>query len=227
VTKPVRLVVFDCDGTLVDSQHIIIAAMELAFRRLGLTPLTPAEVRNNVGLSLEQTARLVLPDDDEEQRQALIDGYRAAFFELKHQPEHSQALFPGARELLDELRRRELLLAVATGKSRHGLRSTLEDFGLLEYFTSLQTADDAPSKPHPGMILNAMEQTGSNADETLMVGDTSFDIEAGVNAGARSIGVSWGYHPSSALREAGAEAIVDRFDELLPLLDLAETESTR
>jgi phosphoglycolate phosphatase len=126
-----------------------------------------------------------------------------------------EPLFPRTREVLGMLDRNGHLLGVATGKSHSGLLEVLEHHRLTALFVSFQTADRHPSKPHPGMLEEAMRETGSAPAETLMVGDTSFDMEMARAAGARPIGVAWGYHPPEMLEAAGAELILEDFDQLL------------
>lgn len=130
------------------------------------------------------------------------------------QRDYHDPLYPGAAEAIEALDTAGYLLGVATGKSRRGLHHTLDTLGLRQRFVTLQTADDAPSKPHPEMLRRAMSETGCTADETILVGDTTFDIEMAVNAGAVAIGVSWGYHHPDELDAAGAQKIVDSFPEL-------------
>jgi phosphoglycolate phosphatase len=213
-----RLVVFDCDGTLVDSQHVIVAAMGEGFGRNGLAPPPAEAVRRVVGLSLLEAVARLHPDGDETRWQALADGYRAAWQTIRAAEGVSEPLFEGARDVLDELDRRGHLLAVATGKSRPGLDMVLAHHDLTPLFVSLQTADRHPGKPHPGMLEGAMRETGSTPEETVMVGDTTFDVEMALAAGALPIGVAWGYHPRAALERAGAATILERFDDLLSLL---------
>jgi phosphoglycolate phosphatase len=209
------LAVFDCDGTLVDSQHNIVAAMTEAWRAFGLEPLAGAEVRRVVGLPLVDAIAVLFPDGERRDHIALSDLYKDAFRALRHQPDHHEPLYPGAVETLDDLEADGVLLAVATGKSRRGLVATLDRHGLAERFTVLKTADDAPGKPNPDMLLAAMSETGASPDSTVMIGDTVFDIEMAVNARIPAIGVSWGYHDPVELVSAGANEIVDRFGDVV------------
>ena len=210
----IRLVVFDCDGTLVDSQHAIVAAMRQAFTDNSLRLPEPEAVRQIVGLSLLKAMEALAPDAMPEQHRALERDYRRAFQLSRQREEHREALYPGAAETVAALDAAGYLLGVATGKGRRGLRTTLERYGLDGHFVTLQTAEDAPSKPHPGMLERAMAEVGAAPDETVLVGDTVFDIEMAVNAGAASIGVRWGYHDAALLSAAGARAIVETFDAL-------------
>jgi phosphoglycolate phosphatase len=209
-----RLIVFDCDGTLVDSQQLIVEAARQTLVAHGLEPLEASAVRAVIGLSLELALAQLVPDADERMLISLVATYRATWRLLRTQGV-LEPLFPRTREVLDLLDRNGHLLGVATGKSRSGLLQVLDHHGLTARFVSFQTADCHPSKPHPSMLQEAMRETGSSPRETLMVGDTSFDMEMARAAGARAIGVSWGYHPSELLEAAGAELILGSFDQLL------------
>jgi phosphoglycolate phosphatase len=212
-----RLIVFDCDGTLVDSQHLIIDAMRATFESCGLPPPSDDAVRHIVGLSLGEAIGELVPGIGQAERAALVDGYKQTFQAMRRQPLFHEPLFEGARETLHELDRRGHLLAVATGKSDRGLMSVLQHHALSDLFVSLQTADRHPSKPHPSMIEAAMRETGSAPHQTLMVGDTSYDMQMARAARVRPLGVGWGYHAVAALELAGAEVILDRFEQLLEL----------
>lgn len=209
-----RLIVFDCDGTLVDSQQLIVEAARQTLLAHGLEPLEASAVRAVIGLSLELALAQLVPDADERMLISLVATYRASWRLLRTQGV-LEPLFPRAREVLDILDRNGHLLGVATGKSRAGLLQVLDHHGLTARFVSFQTADRHPSKPHPSMLQEAMRETGSEPSETLMVGDTSFDMEMARAAGARAIGVAWGYHPPELLEAAGAELVLDSFDQLL------------
>ena len=214
----IRLVVFDCDGTLVDSQGLIVKAMSGAFRARGLEPPEPGLVRAVVGLSLVEAIGRLLPTATAAECLDLADGYRAAWRSLREVDGVSEPLYPGVRETLAELGGRGHLLGVATGKARRGLDLVLAHHGLRGLFVSLQTADRHPSKPHPAMLEEAMRETGSERHETLMVGDTSFDVEMAGAAGVRAIGVAWGYHPAEALAHAGAEVVLEDMGQLLQIV---------
>ncbi len=210
----IRLIVFDCDGTLVDSQHAIIAAMRQAFVDNSLPPPEPEAVRQIVGLSLLKAMEALEPGALPERHRALERDYRRAFQLSRQREEHQEQLYPGAAKAVAALDEAGYLLGVATGKGRRGLRMTLERHGLDGHFVTLQTAEDAPSKPHPGMLERAMAEAGAAPEETVLVGDTVFDIEMAVNAGAAPIGVGWGYHDAALLSAAGARMIVETFDAL-------------
>ena len=214
-----HLIIFDCDGTLVDSQHMIVAAMEGAFLAAGLAAPQPDKVRGVIGLSLEGAVARLL-DKDQRHRSAKIAGdYKAAFRDLRVGRSIEEPLYPGVREAIEALSAcEEIMLAIATGKSRRGVDAVLEREGLARHFISIQTADEHPSKPDPSMILQAMAETGATPPQTVMVGDTVFDIEMAVNAGVEGIGVAWGYHPAGDLSEAGASLVLPSSADLGPAL---------
>jgi phosphoglycolate phosphatase len=149
----------------------------------------------------------------------LVEAYKDAFHTLRQDPGNAEPLFPGAERCLDWLKGREdVLLGIATGKSRRGVAYLLDRHGWHDTFSVIQTADDAPSKPHPGMILQAMKETGVGPHDTVMVGDSSFDIGMGRAAGVLPVGVSWGFQPVAALTESGAGPIVNSYAELEAVL---------
>ncbi len=214
-----RLAVFDCDGTLVDSQHAIVAAMAAAWRVEGLEPPEARAVRRVVGLPLAEAIARLLPQGEAGDFERLSRQYKAAFSELRRRPDHEEPLYPGATEALDALDSRGYLLGIATGKSRRGLAATLERHALAGRFATLQTGDDGPGKPNPEMLLRAMAETGAGADDTVMIGDTSFDMLMARSAGAVAVGVSWGYHDSGELVDTGAQLVIESFEELPSVLD--------
>jgi phosphoglycolate phosphatase len=216
--KPVRLIVFDCDGTLVDSQATIVACAQAAFLAEGLAVPTAEAVRRIVGLSLVEAVLELMAEPDPAAAPRLAEHYKTAFQEYRVRPEFHEPLFPGTRELLDQLLARDFVLGVATGKAMRGLRSVLERHGLEGHFVTLQTADLHPSKPHPAMLRAAMTETGIDAAATMLIGDTTYDILMARAAEAVPVGVSWGNHGAEELVEAGAAAVLDRFEELYGLL---------
>lgn len=214
-----KLVVFDCDGTLVDSQHSIVACMASAWRAFGLAvPPSAASVRRVVGLPLVESIARLHPDGTGADHAALADCYKEAFVALRRGGPEEEPLFPQVRETVESLSRAGVMLGIATGKGRRGLSVTLSRHGLMEFFVTRQTADDAPGKPHPGMLLQAMAETGAGPGETVMVGDTTFDMMMARNAGVPAVGAAWGYHESEELHEAGAGAVIQSCAELLPVL---------
>jgi phosphoglycolate phosphatase len=212
-----KLVLFDVDGTLVDSQNIIVAAQRMAFAAHGLEPPSREMSLSIVGLSLIEAFTVLVGSSGPVE--SLAEAYKDAFATLRQDPANAEPLFPGAGECLDRLSGREdVLLGIATGKSRRGVSHLLERHDWQKVFATIQTADDAPSKPHPGMILQAMEELGVMPQDTVMIGDSSYDMAMARAAGVLSIGVSWGFQPVAALTEAGAGHIVHSYAELEPVL---------
>ncbi|MDX1580977.1 MAG: HAD-IA family hydrolase [Alphaproteobacteria bacterium] len=207
-----RLIVFDCDGTLVDSQHIIVAAMNMAFDQHKLPQPNAHEVRRVVGLSLLEAVARLLPGETEAHA-PVAEAYKSAFGTLRRAGEIAEPLFPQTRETLLSLSEAGFLLGVATGKSDRGLGATLAHHELGDHFITLQTADRHPGKPHPSMLEQAMREAGTEAANTLMVGDTAFDMEMAVNAGVHALGVGWGYHGPDELTAAGARDVLDSYAE--------------
>ncbi|MBP31345.1 MULTISPECIES: HAD-IA family hydrolase [Methylobacterium] len=202
-----RLVVFDVDGTLVDSQHLIVAAQEVAFAENGLPAPGRREALSVVGLSLPQAFRRLVGEDGPVAE--LSESYKQAYNRLRLDPAHEEPLFPGMADLLTRLHDRgDVLIGLATGKSRRGVDRLIAHHGWAEWFATTQSADDAPSKPDPTMLRQAISEAGCVPEATVMVGDTTFDIAMGVAAGATAIGVAWGYHPPDALYGAGAVTVV-------------------
>ncbi|MFN3869140.1 MAG: HAD-IA family hydrolase [Hyphomicrobiaceae bacterium] len=214
------LILFDCDGTLVDSQNNIVAAMNQAFAAHGLKLAPRQSVMGVVGLSLANAIGRLLPDADRGQIERVAESYKLAFQDLRRQPEHHEPLFPLARETIESLAGRPgTRLGIATGKSRRGVDAILERQGWHGVFATIQTADDNPSKPHPGMLLRALLETGADATQAVMVGDTTFDIDMARAAGIHAIAVSWGYHDVASLERSGAHDLIDGFEQLTPAID--------
>lgn len=203
------LIVFDYDGTLVDSQHMIVRAMADGFAAAGLAAPPAQDVRRVIGLSLEQAcAALMLDPGDAAAVARVADSYRQAFLALRTRPDYYEPLFPGTREALMQLNQGEVRLGIATGKARRGLLASLERHGIGAHFSTLQTTDTAAGKPHPEMLNRAMSEAGAGPDETVLIGDTSFDMEMAGNAGVTGIGVAWGYHETLELRQADRKSVV-------------------
>lgn len=217
-TATIRLAVFDCDGTLVDGQADICAAMEAAFSEHGLPAPERHAIRRIVGLSLPVAIRNLAPEADAALLHAACDSYKLAFRAMREQGQLSEPLFPGIALLLDHLDTSGWHLGVATGKSDRGLRNVLAVHGLSDRFVTLQTADRHPSKPHPAMLDAALAEACALPGDSVMIGDTTYDIAMAVAAGVRAIGVAWGYHEADELFAAGADAVAHTPDELKDLL---------
>lgn len=217
-----RLVLLDVDGTLVDSQAILVEAQVRTFRAHGLTPPTRERALSIVGLSLLEAFEVLVGEEGggDGLAAAMARTYREVFAALRASGTFEEPLYPGVRETLAALSRRdEMRIGIATGKSRRGVAHLVAREGWEGLFATIQTADDAPSKPDPGMILQALAETGVASEDAAMVGDSTFDMEMSRAAGIRAIGVSYGFHGVGALRDRGAQTIVDRFSEIVPVLD--------
>ncbi|WP_044561686.1 HAD-IA family hydrolase [Azospirillum sp. B4] len=210
-----RLALFDCDGTLVDSQHAIITAMAAGFISQGLTPPPDEAVRRQVGLSLDAAVLGLLPvDADLGVAAGIATAYKDAFYENRTRGAVMEPLYPGLVEALDALEAAGFLLGVATGKSHRGLVATLDHHGLNGRFITLQTADRAQGKPSPDMALRAMAEAGADPATTVVIGDTSYDMVMARNAGTAALGVAWGYHAPEELMAAGAARVCHDYAEV-------------
>jgi len=215
-----KLVIFDCDGTLVDSQHMILAAMHETLTEAGMKPVTDARVRSVVGLSLYEAIEDLLPGVSPALHRDLEERYKRIFYKLRvEQASGPDPLYEGTREALEALNSAGYLLGVATGNSRRGLDRVIEEHNLDGMFVTLQTADGHPSKPHPSMIHTAVAETGAEVTDTIMIGDTSYDITMSVRAGSHALGVNWGYHSLAELKNAGARHVANDFSEIPALVE--------
>ena len=214
-----RLVIWDVDGTLVDSQAEIMAAMKAAFASENLPMLDRSKVLSIVGLSLAEAFEVLCPDSSDAQRGNLVEAYKGAFNDLRG-PDGNRELSPMFDGALDVLRalnaQDQTLLAVATGKSKRGLDKMIARHGLEGLFISQQVADFHPSKPHPAMVQAAMADTGVDAARAVMIGDTTYDMDMGRAAGVHTIGVTWGYHDAADLN---ADCIVSDFQAIPAAID--------
>lgn len=210
-----KLAIFDVDGTLVDSSAIIAASLTTAFTGEGLEPPGRTEMMSIVGLSLVEAMAALLPHESRATHERLGASYKQAFWDHRQAGAHTEELFPGAHELLAKLRAQDdVRLGIATGKSRRGVAHLIEKHGYQGWFTTVQTADDHPSKPHPAMIVAALSETGLEPSAAIMIGDTSYDIAMARAAGVGAAGVAWGNHPVAELTKAGAHNISSDFSEL-------------
>lgn len=212
-----RLALFDCDGTLVDSQYSIVASMQRAFAEAGLPLPEAAAVRAIVGLRLDEAISRLLPSRSADAIAGLCDSYRRAYVAVHKDPDQQDALYEGVPDMLAQFEEQGWVLGVATGKSRSGLLGALKRFNLRSRFVTLKTADDGPGKPDPFIVREAVAEAGAAAETCVVIGDTSFDMLMARNAGTGSIGVSWGYHPAEELSRCGAQYIARTVAEL-PIL---------
>lgn len=215
------LVVFDMDGTLIDSQKVIVSAMQEGFAERGHPVPTPAAVLSIVGLSLVEAVAGIAPHLPHGEQVATAEAYKQAFIRMRESGdgEGHSPMYPGAREVLLRLAAREnTLLGVATGKALRGVHHAVEAHALEGVFQTVQTADGHPSKPHPSMLEHCLSETGVDVARAVMIGDTTYDIEMGVAAGFQVIGVPWGYHEVRDLRAAGADVILRDYETLEDVL---------
>jgi phosphoglycolate phosphatase len=213
-----KLAIFDVDGTLIDSLAHIKWAMNVAFEAQGVAKPAEQDIRGIIGLSLPVAMARLAPDLDEPARTDLVRAYGEAF-KTQAEAKPDVSFFDGALDVLNDLARRdEVLLGVATGKSRRGMDRILNNYQLGKLFQTVQVADDHPSKPHPSMIEAALSETGVEAENAVIIGDTSFDMEMGRLAGISTIGVRWGYHEDAALAPF-ADHMIDGFGDLDAVLE--------
>jgi len=211
-----ELIVFDWDGTLMDSEAKIVACIRAAFEDVGEPAPTPEAARNIIGLGLEDAMAELWPQAGPDQWSRVADRYRYYFLGGDQTP---STLFPGARELMDWLSDAGYLLAVATGKSRRGLDISLDATGLAGRFHATRCADETFSKPHPEMLLQIMDELGVSGTDTLMVGDTEYDMQMASNAGARALAVCYGVHDRERLLMQGPLGCLETLAELRPWLE--------
>ncbi|MDD4913026.1 MAG: HAD-IA family hydrolase [Sideroxydans sp.] len=210
MAKKYDLIVFDWDGTVMDSTAIIATSIQSACRDLGLTVPSDEAARHVIGMGLAQALQHAVPDAPAHMHEPLADRYRHYFLAQ----DQSIPLFDGAAETIAELKEAGYLLAVATGKSRKGLDRVLDSSGLREFFIATRTADETFSKPHPAMLHELMDELGLDRAQVLMVGDTTHDLQMAINAGVDAVGVTHGAHPEDQLRALSPLALLDDFHGL-------------
>ncbi len=204
------LVIFDWDGTIMDSTGLIARCIQDACRELGLPVPSDADARWVIGLGANASVRYVAPTLEPERHAEFASRYRGHYLAR----EHEAPLFEGIPALLAELRTRERRLAVATGKSRHGLDRALEASGLAAHFEASRCADEGFAKPHPGMLHALLEATGVEPSRALMIGDTTHDLELAANAGVDAVGVTYGAHDAGLLRDRPARHLASSVEDL-------------
>lgn len=215
MTPPLRLAVFDLDGTILDSRANIVRAVQEAAGLLGMEPPPADEIPKVIGLSLTEALARLFPHLDDARARDMDQAYRTCFVRSRTRPDYDEPLFEGTREVLDALEAEGVLLGIATGKAMRGVRHFLEHHGLAGRFATIQTPDHSPGKPHPGMLRRAMVETGALPAHTVMIGDTSFDMQMARAAGVSALGVAWGNHPVTELEAAGAHRLVDCLGDLM------------
>ncbi len=209
--KHFRLLVFDWDGTLVDSEACIIDAMQLAIQDVNLTQRDPARIRNIIGLSLDGAVEDLFPEVNARIRKQLTDRYREHYFSTSTS---DVPLFNGVVETLEKLKREDYFLAVATGKSRRGLDRSLSETGLDKCFHMTRCADETHSKPHPQMLLDIIDFFGLKAADALMIGDSEYDLQMANNTGVQAVAVSYGVHDVPRLQQCAPLAVIHNITEI-------------
>ncbi|MPQ56983.1 MULTISPECIES: HAD-IIIA family hydrolase [Duganella] len=193
--KQFDLIVFDWDGTLMDSTATIVRCIQAAARDLGLPVPRDDKAAHVIGLGLHEAMQAVLPDIDPTWYPRMVERYRYHFLSR----DHELVLFPGVRDMLQELSQEGYFLAVATGKSRVGLNRAMNDVKVLSLFDATRCADETFSKPHPAMLQELTRELGQDMRRTVMIGDTSHDLLMANNAGAAGVAVQYGAHPVEQL----------------------------
>lgn len=215
-----KLVIFDVDGTLVDSQGHIVSAMKAAFDVANLPMPSRDAVLSIVGLSLPYAMRDLAPSASDAVLAQMVEAYKASFSENRLRADTPVPLYDGAEEAIAALVAREdVMLAIATGKSRRGLDALLNEWSFADHFVTTQCADDHPSKPHPSMVQACLTDCNIEAADAVVIGDTTYDMEMARAARCDAIGVSWGYHGAGALTDTGAHCVIDHFSALAGALD--------
>ncbi|MCW8956218.1 MAG: HAD-IA family hydrolase [Gammaproteobacteria bacterium] len=212
---PYKLLIFDWDGTLMDSVARIVDCLKVAGTEVGFEARPETELRNVIGLGLREALCKLYPDQSDTLIETMAGHYRQQYLEINNTP---SKLFPGVEQLLHTLENRGYWLAVATGKGREGLDQVLDHTGLRDRFHTTRCASETFSKPHPRMLEEILEQTGLEAKDALMIGDTEYDLEMANNAGMASLGVSYGVHSVERLLKHKPIACLDDVSELHPFL---------
>jgi len=205
--KRYDLIVFDWDGTVVDSTAVIASSIQAACRDLNLPIPSDEAARHVIGMGLSQALRHAVPDAPTSMYQPLAERYRHHYVAQ----DESIPLFAGARDTIVELYDAGYRLAVATGKSRNGLEHSMRSSDMARYFHATRTADQVFSKPHPAMLLEIMDELRMEPARVLMVGDTTHDLQMAINAGVDALGVTHGAHQAEQLLELQPLALLDDF----------------
>lgn len=208
-----KLLVFDWDGTLMDSENQIVSCIEAAIRDLKLEPRTRDEIRNIIGLGLRESVTTLFPGSSE----TFVSDFAARYRDYWYRTETSP-LFPGVKETLEVLHSEGFLLGIATGKGRRGLDKVLSETGLEDVFHATRCADESRSKPHPQMLQEIMQELSVPAPATLMIGDSEYDLEMAQKAGVRAVAVSYGVHDWGRLQQFKPVATLDQIGEIMDWL---------
>lgn len=210
MSRPFELLVFDWDGTLMDSIGTIVECTRCTLVELGMEQPEIAKIRGTIGLGLRETIDSLFSGCDEALYSRILEVYRAHWLRLRHQP----LLFPGIPEMLEQLAGEGYRLAVATGKSRRGLDYAFGITGLGARFHASRTADETQSKPHPRMLLELLDELGVASDAALVVGDTTYDVEMAQSAGVAALAVLSGSQSRAEIEPLRPLAILEAATEL-------------
>jgi phosphoglycolate phosphatase len=212
-----KLALFDCDGTLVDSAALIHEVMARTFVHFGHARPDVASTKSIIGLTLDiAIARMQGKPHVDDEAVAMTAHYKKIYMDVRNEPGMDVPLFDGIKPVIDALAARDdILIGAVTGKSRRGLVNILETHGFAPHFIVSRTADDCPSKPHPAMVTECCDETGMNAADAIVIGDAIYDMQMAKAAGARAIGVSWGYASVDDLIAAGADVIAHHPNDVL------------
>ena len=210
-----RLAAFDLDGTLLNSISSIVIGVRSCWASLGFPEVSDEQIRNIIGLPWEESVQMLIPGAGAREVE-MIHEYHAEIARGDRSPpvRPPEEIFVGAVQMLDRFEADGYKLAIVTSRSNRRFYTMLERAGISGRFATVKTADLGPGKPSPFLLNQAMEDVGAIPESTVMIGDTTYDIQTGRNAGSGTIGVTWGVHSNSKLMEAGAHFVVDRFDEL-------------
>ena len=220
-----RLAVFDLDGTLIDSAASIVSSIHACWAACGFPEIDATAARRVIGLPWEESIRVLMPGSGAAEL-AMIRAYHedVAAGRRPATPRDEKA-FPGAHEALAALEAEDTLLAIVTSRGNHRVHDILSACGFAGRFLTIKTVDHGPGKPNPYLLRQAMAEAGVEPRDTVMIGDTTFDVQMARNAGTGAVGVNWGVHESHELTAAGAHHIAERFDEV-PALVRALTNGT-
>lgn len=220
MTDKLKLAAFDLDGTLLDSIPSIVIGVTACWKALGFPEVGPDEIRNIIGLPWEQSIEKLMPGAGAREVE-MINNYHTEIAQGIRQPPDRppEKIFPGVMELLDALEDDGYVLAIVTSRSNRRFEALIDDNGLGGRFVSINTADQGPGKPNPFLLHKAMREAGVDAVDTVMIGDTTYDVQTGRNAGTGAVGVTWGVHPEADLFDAGAHHVADEIEDLVGYID--------
>ena len=218
--RAIDFVIFDIDGTLVDSQNMIVQCLQLTCAQLGIAcPESRRQLLSGVGLPLPQAVKVALPHVTDDKIPQFIACFREHYVALMPDVLNLQPLFDGALPALQRLQAAGYRLGICTSKAQAGLDAVLDAHNIRHLFASIKTPDQGPGKPDPFLLNQAMAEMNVAPQKTVFVGDSTYDIAAGIAAHSKTLGVTWGYHTAAELKKAGANKIVDAMDQLVPAIE--------